>query len=406
MKRSTSFRLLVAIISMIAVAVTAGCSHKTPYYRNNFNLPSSPAVSTDNIRQRVLLIGDTGEPADCEQGTNKCNSDTKKYEPVLELMREWASEAPEKTFSIFLGDNIYEYGLTEEGDKNRKKAQNKLEAQHHILTSSKSRGIFLPGNHDWGGRLGPEHKAWNHQLDYLKSEHYVVNLSGLEDGCPGPVHMDLNGVRIIVMDTQWWLTRDELIDTSCSRKDEKSIEKVQHEAGEKLTSLLQEAQGKNLKVIVATHHPLITYGNHGGFFSWQDHLKPPIIGSLIALGRSYIIKVDQDTGGARYKEMQKTIREVYSKYPPLIHAAGHDHSLQIMEGAGTGSAEYNLVSGAGSKAKLASVTHGDDTLFAHEHTGFMVIDLMNDSSVLLRVVEPGETNQVVYSQWLKPATDF
>ena len=352
------------------------------------------------------MIGDSGEPGDCEQGTNKCNPDTEKYEPVLELMREWAGEAPEKTFSIFLGDNIYEYGLIGKGDRYLREAQNKLEAQQQILTGSKSRGIFLPGNHDWGGRTGPEHTAWSNQLDYLRSEQYVVNLSGLEDGCPGPVHIDLNGVRIIVMDTQWWLTRDELEDTSCSRKDEKSIKKVQDKVGENLTSLLQEAQGKNLTVIVATHHPLATYGHHGGFFSWQDHLKPPIIGSLIALGRSHIIKHDQDTRGARYKELQKTISDVYSKYPPLIHAAGHDHSLQIMEGTGAGSAEYNLVSGAGSKEKLSSVTHGDDTLFAHEHTGFMIVDFMNNNSVLLRVVEPGETHQVVNFRWLRPAANF
>jgi len=353
------------------------------------------------------LIGDAGEPADCEQATSKCNPDTKKYEPVLELMQQWAGEAPDKTVSIFLGDNIYEDGLPEKGAKNRNKAQNKLEAQHQILTNSKSRGIFIPGNHDWGGKMGPEHKAWAHQHDFLKSKHYILNLSGLDDGCPGPAKsIRLNGVHIIVMDTQWWLTKDELNETSCSRKDEESIEKVQHQVGQKLTKQLQEAQEQNLEAIVATHHPLATYGHHGGFFSWQDHLKLPIIGSVIALGRVYIAKDDQDMGGAQNKVMQKTIREVYSRYPPLIHAAGHDHSLQIMEGTGTSSAEYNLVSGAGSNAKLTSVTDGDDTLFAHEHTGFMVVDFMDDGSVLLRVVEPGGSNQVVYSQWLRPATNF
>ncbi len=104
---------------MIAVAVFAGCSHTTPYYRNYITPPSTPIAGTDNIRQRVLLIGDAGEPADCEQGTSKCNPDTKKYEPVLELMQQWAGEAPDKTVSIFLGDNIYEDGLPEEGAKNQ-----------------------------------------------------------------------------------------------------------------------------------------------------------------------------------------------------------------------------------------------------------------------------------------------
>ena len=54
-------------------------------------------------------------------------------------------------------------------------------------------------------------------------------------------------------------------------------------------------------------------------------------------------------------------------------------------------AKYNLVSGAGSQAKLLGVSHGDDTLFAHQHTGFMVVDVMRSGEVFLRVIEPEDS---------------
>ena len=50
--------------------------------------------------------------------------------------------------------------------------------------------------------------------------------------------------------------------------------------------------------------------------------------------------------------------------------------------------------------KATPVTNGDNTLFAHQHTGFMSIDFLMDERILLRVVEPiGE--KVVFHHWLK-----
>ena len=85
------------------------------------------------------------------------------------------------------------------------------------------------------------------------------------------------------------------------------------------------------------------------------------------------------------------------KTPLLIYAAGHDHSLQVLKGRAT---DYLLVSGAGSNVKLSKVKHGKNTLFAHKHTGFMVIDFLENGKVVLRVVEPAN-KEVVFHHWLK-----
>ena len=161
---------------------------------------------------------------------------------------------------------------------------------------------------------------------------------------------------------------------------------------------------------MVVHHPWATHGSHGGFFTWKDHIFPltnaadwlylplPIIGSLYPLITWNVLNRDQDLNGSKNKEMRRRMGEVFSKYQPLIIAAGHEHSLQLMEGKN--GPQYAVVSGSGSEKKVSPVGHGEDTLFAHEHTGFMAVDILNNGAVLLRIVEPA-AESVVFAKWLK-----
>jgi hypothetical protein len=96
--------------------------------------------------------------------------------------------------------------------------------------------------------------------------------------------------------------------------------------------------------------------------------------------------------------MSKQLKEAFAVRKPLIYAAGHDHSLQVLDIREA--VEYVLVSGAGSISMLSSVTHSDNTLFAHLHEGFMSVDFLKDGSVWMYVVEPGE-NDVIFFKELK-----
>ena len=82
--------------------------------------------------------------------------------------------------------------------------------------------------------------------------------------------------------------------------------------------------------------------------------------------------------------------------PLLIYASGHEHSLQVLK---SDIIDYLLVSGAAAARKVTEVSSGENTLFAHQHTGFMAIDFFTDGKVLLRVVEP-EGKDVVFHRWL------
>ena len=144
-------------------------------------------------------------------------------------------------------------------------------------------------------------------------------------------------------------------------------------------------------VVVVAHHPLRTGGPHGGwgrgFFTSQ----------LVRMAGGLGIEVhDLDTSA--YRSMLKRLRPALAAEPPLVYAAGHDHSLQVIEGRDT--AGTLVVSGAGSAKNVTTVTAISGSLFAHAHAGFVVLDFYGDADfgdalagdrVMLRVIETGRT---------------
>ena len=79
-----------------------------------------------------------------------------------------------------------------------------------------------------------------------------------------------------------------------------------------------------------------------------------------------------------------------------VWAAGHERSLQVLEGFSDNSLDYVLISG--SAAKTNPVNHGDETLFAQSRPGFMVLDFFADRRVLARIIET--SGGEVFQFWL------
>ena len=375
---------LIGFIVQVGLLAIIGCSHTSPYYHPD--IPASgkqDIVTEDTLHYRILLLGDGGQP--------------KQGEPVLKTLTAWAQKMPEKTSIIFLGDNMYPDGMIEQ---KQHEASTRLGPQIEVVKSADTHGLFIPGNHDWASGKDEGYRALHGQEKYINDALSRPPKFLPRGGSPGPVTLELPEltpvVRVIVLDTQWWLHQHE--------KPKKSPETVITE--------LKASLDTELPVIVLGHHPLQSYGVHGGFYDWKAHLFPlrvakkwlwvpvPIVGSLYPLARWYVIKSDQDLNSTRNKNMVAQLNAALStakRTPLLIYASGHEHSLQVLKGIVT---DYLLVSGLASSEKATEVSHGDNTLFAHQHPGFMAIDFLTDGKVLLRVVEPGGED-VLFHHWLK-----
>lgn len=325
----------------------------------------------------VFLIGDAGEPFE---------------NPVLTALKSELAKVGDKGAVVFLGDNIYPKGLPPRGSALRAEAEKAINGQIDVVQNFAGNKIFIPGNHDWA-------QGRSYGLEWLGiQEEYVENALDSADvwlpsrGCPGPIEVNLTEkITLIVVDTQWFLHKGNKPTTSCGVT---SLTDV--------AALFQDALRRNAhkKVIVASHHPMYTYGIHGGVFSAKDHLFPltaskklknlylplPVIGSIYPLYRKIFGNI-QDTPHPQYKRFRDGMVQLMSKHPDIVHVAGHEHALEHIEKEGM----HFIVSGAGAKNN-AHVKQKGDAQFASNITGFARLDYYADGQTKLTFITP-ENNQ-------------
>jgi hypothetical protein len=198
--------------------------------------------------------------------------------------------------------------------------------------------------------------------------------------------LDRERVRLILIDSQWWLHNYIVTDSvatdpvsGCSTHNVAQITQALRD------SLRTAKPGQS--VIVAAHHPLMTGGPHGGYCG------------AFALFRRWA-NTSQDLFGRSYTMMRDSVNKALATRPPLIYAAGHDHSLQVIQGR---TSSYSLVSGAGSLDKGECAARLRQSLYVGQATsGFMRVDFVRGDSALLRVYRYDDHVQgEVYSRWLK-----
>jgi hypothetical protein len=374
---------------LLAMALLVGaCGRSAPPIP-----PPVPAPAEPKIETTIFFIGDAGHPR--ESG-----------EPSLLGLAEELKGHPDTTLVVFLGDNIYPRGLPDSTDDKRAEYERFLDDQIDVVLKAGVRGIFIPGNHDWakGGSDG-----WNsilRQAEHIdrRGDPRVTLLP--RSGCPGPSVVDVgSGLRLILIDTQWWLQGDPRPygpDSDCAAGTE--VEFL-----EAMTEALGTAGERT--VMIAGHHPLRTSSKHGGYWHWTDHLFPlrdakswlwvpiPIIGSIYPVSRMKGI-TDQDLTSSKYKKLIAAFDSVFAAHTPLVYASGHEHILEVLE---WNSVQYLLVSGAGLWGHGDPVTARDQTLYVREKSGFMRVDLQSDGRVRLGVFVVDETGKATeeYSDYLK-----
>lgn len=403
MKNSQWQRALVWFAFLAVCA--AGChrNHTTPYFHPDIvALAPDPPASKDEPVLRVLLIGDAGEPAF-------------PTEPVLMALESRAKEKPERTYIIFLGDNIYPRGMPLKEDPSapttpaRREAERRLRAQLDVVRHSGTEAFFVPGNHDWSfDSRGHLTYAFFHSPD-LRARLKKINAQAafVDDNGQGNARVaprmkcledksvqreSLNGTEVVFLDTEVWLMVNDRLDND--KQD--LIDELDAASSADSTSPV---------IIVTGHHPLQSYGPHGGVVQWN-----PLVLPLQVLKAMFVLLFNpEDLAHSRNQRMVEALKEAMSDRSVLIYAAGHEHSLQILRGHD--SPKFLLISGAGSATKLSPVWHGQDTLFAVSHAGFMELDVFRDHRVFLRVFVADDAGRprLVFTHWLqnaKPAVEL
>ncbi len=351
----------------------------------------------NEIDKTVFLLGDAG------------NSDS--LTPIFLSLKKELAQNPSSAL-IFLGDNIYPYGLIPKNEikgnpkllEERQEAKKHIDSQLKIIENhNKKNIIFVSGNHDWG---------INKKQTFVIEEQNYVTQKGYnylpKNGCSTPSVLELSdSVVLICLDTQY-LIQKKLIQKN-------KLSDCELETNEEIYTSLDSiiSENKNKKVIVAAHHLLDSESSHGGKFPLRPHLFPlvdlkknlyiplPILGTAYVLMRKVGFS-EQDISNPRYQDLKKNLSSIFEKHPNLVYVCGHEHTLQYHK--------FNLYtkdknrqvwrqinSGAGSKKTFINRNYKKDkkAFFAYSNYGFARLDYLKNGSVI--VYYYNQNGEVLYS---------
>jgi hypothetical protein len=331
-------------------------------------------VPLDSVALNLVLIGDAGLPAPAE-------------EPVLTALRREISAAPERSFVVWLGDNIYPVGLMDTTTAEGKEGLRIIRQQMRVLQETNTRGIFVPGNHDWAAGSA---EGW---ANVVRQER-VVNTEGAgligwepRDGCPGPVVIDVGAVlRLLAIDSQWWLHGGSKPGPDrCNPGTEQGV----------IDSIrVALATAGDRRTIIVAHHPIVSGGQHGGYFDWPTYLFP-----FHPWARLTGLFARQDVTGREYRHFTQSLTRAFIVDTPLVYAAGHEHNLQVFR---RDPARYLLVSGAGFYGHTTTTRAITGSRYIREASGYQRITFLQDGRVRLSVMVVDAQGNATedYSAWL------
>ncbi|MBO0321366.1 metallophosphoesterase [Muricauda sp. CAU 1633] len=352
MKKHYLFILLLAMVS--------GCAT----YEAKYAIPSmnENAFQSKEVEHTFYLIGDAGlSPA------GDLNPSLKKFKSVL-------SKADANSTALFLGDNIYPAGFPDKDDdpEGHELSKHYLNAQLSTVENFKGKAVFIPGNHDWysDGLNGLEREE-----KYIQKALDSKDVFLPDNGCPIEKIEVSDRILVLAIDTEWYLVdwdKHPTMNDKCEIKDRGRF-------FEELESEIKKNLDKT--IIIALHHPMFTYGSHGGQFSFKQHIYPsgggfplPGLGTVAnVLRRTSGVSIE-DISNKKYNELRKRILTLSQYSDKVIFASGHEHTLQYNVESG----KPQIVSGAGAKTGATRLLNGSK--FSTGEMGFAVLKVYTDGS--------------------------
>lgn len=333
-------------------------------------------------------------------------------EPVANaLAHNLARVPPNKKvtpFAIELGDNIYESGLPFHPSSdaliyawNDPEVYNLFENtfgqvyKHVTYQNNPLTFHIIPGNHDYDGNSQKKDKKYGDILlqeskgeslypgwwKYYPIDHAVANIKDTNDfreyvylrtyidehsifSLTLPQKLDLpnqDQLVVIAIDTQIFLEMYEeneqaLLDRHWTRLDD----------------ILRTHAHIPWKIVIG-HHPIASWGTHGGA---QGGIK----GKL-----RYSLGLMQDLQDGDYKKFRNQLATIMQKHDVHLYFAGHDHNLQFIELNQhdpqlliAESGYYQLISGSAGKLSKVDEDHKAIAIYDQKN-GFMRIDIKGNT---------------------------
>ena len=319
-------------------------------------------AQSDSVRTRIYLIGDTGKKAVV----------SKNYQQFSQAITQ-----DKPSCVLFLGDNVYPKGIRPVGNKHHETDVKKLQIQLSLLKNHKGQFYMIPGNHDWqmGKKNGLSHVLRQQVLvdKYIKDSltqytpeqaHYYK-----PTGLPGPEKVELEGITIIMVDTDWWVHNQIFHPV---KKLENSKKKTETLFFQQFDAYLKEANDKGNKIFVMTHHPLYLSGKNSKPMQplrFLVNYTPLAVFGVAGLYRAARGMSPQPS----YKRMVRKFEQHIAPYKHIIWLSGHDHDQQLIE---KNNVTQIVCGNGGEHVKVENrpkmVTwHNDET------TGFGKIELSN-----------------------------
>ncbi len=134
-------RLISYPFILAAISLSVSCaSYKKQYSKEARDWKTDTVIASDELTHTMYLIGDAG------------NDMPGAPAPVLNYLKTILPKENKNSSIVFLGDNIYEYGMPPKDDSvKREAAEHRIKAQLQAVDDFKGWPVFLPGNHDWRG---------------------------------------------------------------------------------------------------------------------------------------------------------------------------------------------------------------------------------------------------------------
>lgn len=374
--------LFYFFVTLVAFLSSCGTSSK-PYLANPSTNEKNTQLPTDELDHRIYLVGDAG-------GLNGISKNKNEVLQTVQQQLEW--DDVDKSV-IFLGDNIYNYGLGPADDVDRPRQESILKAHLDVAKGNDSKMYFIPGNHDWNDNKPEGLAAINRQSEFVKKNRIAKKRIKFypQDGCGDPKVVKVNKDLVyIFIDSQWWVH-----DWSKETKINKGCEvKSRREFLDKMKDIIIDH--KNDKIMIFLHHPMVSNGNHGGNFSLKNHLFPltrinknllipvPFLGSIYPMYRQ-LGGTNQDNSYTLLKELRKSLEGVIRTYDvsQAMFISGHEHLMQhsVEQFLFQKSPIHYIVSGSGYKTSYTA--KGNNANYAQAANGYAILHVYKNGRTWL-----------------------